>query len=133
MVRQYAKALIILAHIQEKRDNPPVSKPASSTPQLGDDAKQVAKDFKASKKEKKKRSTHQEPLPELRASWAGQPAPSEQELAELAEQAKLALEQAAELAGEPVVYVGGQIIAARMADEDAPERSMERYKIINGW
>lgn len=133
-VRLYAKALIRLHYHEEDRGRQaalPVA--ASDGPQLGDDPKAVAKAYRSGKKKKKERGTHQDPPPELKASWASEPPLSEQELAELAEQARLALEQAERLAGEPVSYLAGMIVPVRLVGEESPLRKERRYQIINNW
>jgi hypothetical protein len=145
-VRQYAKALIrrenkdaekVVEVVEKKTEGGPLN-----NPQLGDDADAVAKayrktdEYKAKKGRKKKKKVETGPAtidPALSASFAGEPAHTDEQLAKLAEQAKQALEQAEKLAGEPVAYIAAMIVPARLVREDSPFRQVERYKIINEW
>jgi hypothetical protein len=116
----------------------------SSSPKelnLGDDFDEIAKAHqkkkRAAKKKKKKEKKTSNVLSDevLLASLhaGGRQVPTDEQLAELAEQARQAMQQASQLAGEPVAYIAAMIIPARLVRENSPFRRVEEYKIINGW
>lgn len=130
VVRAYAKALI--ASGADRKGTGKVERGSGgsggSGPTFGN------KESGKKKKTKKKKKTSFVVTDEtLLASLRGQPPPSEAQLAELAKQARQALEQAEKLAGEPVAYIAAMIVPARLVRKDSPFRQVERYKIINEW
>lgn len=122
VIWRYANALVATKY----KGHEPKAVEVHAGPVFGD------KETGKKKKKKKKNTIFVIPDGALKDSLHG-PLPTEAELAELAEQAKLAKQQAEELAGEPLAYVAAMLVPARLISSDSPLRDVEEYKIINGW
>jgi len=131
VVRQYAKALITHHHIT------PFKYPTKQeeSPEFGADIKELKKQHKRKKAlARKKKKGIFKARPKLLATLeSGGFKYTEEELAQLAEKAKQAIEQASQLAGERVVYCCGKLRPSVTIDYKCSCRDSKRHKIINGW
>ena len=125
LVRQYAKGLINFQHIT------PFPYPKDdSLKEFGDmTAKELQNSIKR-KKRKKNKPSQVVFSPALLASLDGEHV-SEAQLAKLAEQARLAIEQAERQAGERVVYCCGNLRLENKIDYECECTNSIRHQAIN--
>jgi hypothetical protein len=125
IVRQYSRALINYYSI------PPFAYPTTTTSMEGhvEFGRTTKKDVKKKRKKKKRKNIWGGER--LRALLRQGKTYDDQELAKLAKQAKLAIQQASQLAGEPVIYCCGFLRIESRINYECTCSTSRRHKTIN--
>jgi hypothetical protein len=126
IVRQYVAALINYHHI-----TPFKYESEETLEQFGDMSAKELKKMLRRNKLKKHKAEKFAISDELRASLASRPTIEAGELAKLAKQARLAIEQAEQLAGKRVVYCCSNLRVEDNIDYECECGTRQRYRIVN--